>query len=529
MLSLTNNQLRCAFLLVLTFTIGQAIASERQDTLMRGLHSEPESLDPQKVSSNPAINVVNDLFEGLVTKNRQNEIIPAQADHWEISADQKTYTFHLRQGKWSDGVPITAEDFVYAWQRAIDPATTSPYAWYPAMAGIMNAKAIIDGEKPPSQLGVKALDKDTLQVKLDRPIPWFVRLLAHPTLFPVPKHTIERYGAQWTQADHIVGNGAYQMKSRIVNDQISLERNPHYRDASHVSIKYVNWLPISSMVTSLHRYDTNSLDITSGVPTDGFSQLKKKHSQAVFTLKQAGTEYLVFNTRQPPLNNKALRQALSYAIDRHAITQYVLGQGQIPAYQFTPPYLKTAPNTQPAYQTLTMKKRVALAKQRYKEAGYSKEHPLTLTLLYNTDDVRKKLMIAIAHMWKQVLGVNVHIENMEWKTLLDRLRAGDFQVSRASWIADYNEASSMLGHFESSQLNKAGYKNKSYDAVFNKTYTSNSQDRKALYAQLEKKLENDMPMAPLYYYVSPRLVNTRIGGYYASPFDQVYTRYLWIK
>lgn len=531
MLSLTMRKVLCGLFLAITFSIGQVMADspQRANTIVRGSHSEPESLDPQKIQSNPAINIVNDLFEGLVTKNRQNEIIPAQAERWTISPDQKTYTFYLKPGKWSDGIPITANDFVYAWQRAVDPKTTSPYAWYPAMAGILNAKAITENKLNPSDLGVKALDKGTLKVTLERPIPWFLSLLTHPTLFPVPQHTIQRYGDKWTQANHLVSNGAYQIKTRVINDKITLEANPYFRDAKHVSIKYVNWLPISSMVTSLHRYETDSLDITTSVPSDGFNQLKKKYFHDVFTLKQAGTEYLVFNTRKPPFNNKPLRQALSYAIDRHIITQYVLGQGQIPAYQFTPPYLTTSPSYQPFYETLPTSKRIAIAKQRYKEAGYSKTHPLTITLIYNTDEAREKLMIAIAHMWKQILGVNVQIENMEWKTLLDRLQEGDFQVARASWIADYNEASSMLGHFSAEQINKAAYSDKTYDQLFAQTYYLKQEERRKIYEKLEENLAEDMPVAPLYYYVSPRLISPRIGGYYASPLDQVYTRYLWIR
>jgi len=283
------------------------------------------------------------------------------------------------------------------------------------------------------------------------------------------------------------------------------------------------------MTAALHRYQAGGLDITTGIPTDSFKQLKKDFPAQIFTLKQAGTEYIVFNTRKPPLNNKALRQALSYAINRKILTQYVLGQGQISAYQFTPPYLTAAPDTTPYYATLSDKERIALAKKRYKEAGYSAKHPLTLTLLYNTDETRKKIMIAIAYMWKQTLGVNVHLENMEWKVLLDKLREGDFQAARASWIADYNEASSMLGHFSGEQTNKAGYHNKSYDALFTKTYTLKQPERKKVYAELEQKLSNDMPIAPLYYYVSPRQVSPRVEGYYASPLDQVYTQYLWIK
>ncbi len=495
----------------------------------RAIHNEPESIDPQKIQSNPAINIVNDLFEGLVTRDRAGHIIPGQSSRWQIAKDFKTYTFHLRVGQWSDGTPLTAADFVYAWRRAVTPSTASPYAWYLQLAGIKNAKAITEGKMSPETLGVKAVNKETLQVSLYRSVPWFLTLLTHPVMFPVPKHVLIKYGNDWTKANHMVSNGAYILKSRIVNSQLTLEANPFYRDAKDVSIHIVNWIPVTSATSAMHRFSAGGLDITYAVPSNGFNQLKKKFGKEIVTLKQAGIEYLTINNQKPPFNNRALRQALSYAIDRKVLVKHVLGQGQMPAYQFTPPYLVSAPDKPPFYETLSDKTRIKLAKKKYKAAGYSKSHPLKIAILYNTDETRKKLLLAIAYMWKMNLGIDVSLENMEWKTLLDNIRAKKFEVARASWIADYNEAASMLGYFSGDQTNKAGFHNKQYDTIMTTAFDQAPHKRIKLYESLEQILAKEMPVIPLYFYVSPRLVSKKIGGYYSDPLDQILTRYLWIR
>ena len=519
------------FILIYTLVSCPLIsASSVEEKILNRINgSEPESLDPQKITSSSAVNIVNDLFEGLVTRDRSGRIIPAQASHWDISPDNKTYTFYLIPAKWSDNKPVTARDYVFAWQRAVNPVTASPYAWYPSMAGILNAEAIIKGKLPVDKLGVKAVNDRTLKVTLSRSIPWFMELLAHPVLFPVPWHAIEHYGNGWTQAGHMVSNGSYRLTSWVVNESVTLSANPYYRDYSNVQINKVRWFSTSSSITALHRYKAGSIDITANIPTDSFKAVQKEMPENIFTLPQAGTEYLAFNMRKPPMNNKKLRQALSYAIDRKILVKYVLGQGQIAARQFTPYYLNNAPEISAPYANLTDKERIAKARQFYKEAGYSASHPLELTLIYNTSETHKKVMLAIAHMWKKTLGADVTIENQEWKTLLDRLQSGDFEVGRASWIADYDHVSAMLSHFVRGQNNKAGYSNPEYDKIFLSSYSEKKPQYQKSYARLEEKLAEDMPIAPLFYYVSSRLVSSRVGGYYASSLDQIYTRYLWIK
>ncbi|ENM5825317.1 oligopeptide ABC transporter substrate-binding protein OppA [Vibrio metoecus] len=500
--------------------------------LVRGNGTEVASLDPHKTEGVPESNVIRDLLEGLVNQDANGNVVPGVADSWETT-DNKTFTFHIRKdAKWSNGDPVTAQDFVYSFQRAVDPATASPYSWYMEYTKMINAKEIIAGEKDKSTLGVKAIDDKTLMFELESPVPYFVMMMGHTTVKPVHKATVEKYGEQWTKPEHFVGNGAYVLDKWVVNERLELKRNPQYWDDKNTVLNKVTYLPIENQVAEMNRFLSGEIQITNELPLEHFKRLKKEHPESVQVQGQLCTYYYGFNTAKAPFDDVRVRQALSYAIDRDVISDAILGQGQKPAYFLTPEITAGFSPEMPAYGKMTQKERVAEAKKLLEAAGYNKSNPLKFTLLYNTSENHKKIATAVQSMWKTTLGVDIALENQEWKTFLDTRRQGNFDATRAGWCGDYNEASSFLTLLMSSNSsNDSKYHSAEYDATLEKAMTSTSEEeRQKLYAEAEKLLARDMPIAPIYQYVRSRLVSPTVGGYPSNNAeDKIYMKDLYIK
>lgn len=504
--------------------------AEKQE-LVKGNGAEVASIDPQKTEGVPESNVIRDLFEGLVNQDADGNVVPGVAESWETQ-DNKTFIFHLRKdAKWSNGDPVTADDFVFTFQRAVDPATASPYAWYLEMTTMKNAAQIISGKADKSTLGVKALDANTLEVSLESAVPYFVQMMGHTTVKPVNKKVLEKWGDQWTKPEHFVSNGAYVLDSWVLNERMVLVRNKNYWDNDSTVINKVTYLPIESQNAEMNRFLAGELDMTDELPNEQFKRLQKEHSEDVKVVGWLCSYYYGFNNERAPFDDVRVRKALSYTIDRDVMTRILLGQGQKPAYFLTPEITAGFHPTMPEYATWTQKQRNEKAKALLEEAGYNKSNPLKFNLLYNTDDNHKKNAVAIASMWKKSLGfVDVTLENQEWKTYLDTRRQGNFEVTRAGWCGDYNEASAFLSLMQSNNSsNDPRYHNKEYDAVMEKALNSTSDEERAdLYAEAEKLLARDMPIAPIFQYVKARLVSPLIGGYpMNNAEDKIYTKDLY--
>ncbi|MCX4027191.1 oligopeptide ABC transporter substrate-binding protein OppA [Endozoicomonas sp. SM1973] len=509
--------------------VPQGIKLAKQQILYRGNGSEPTSLDPHHVQSNVGGSITGDLFEGLVSQNEHGDIIPAVATRWNIADSNKTFTFHLRKNaKWSNGDSVTAHDFVYSLKRAVNPVTASEYAWYLEMADIINAKEILAGRKKPYTLAVTALDDYTLQIKLANPKPYFIKMLSHYTMFPVHQKTVEKFQDKWTQPGNMVSNGAYQLTKWVVNERVEAVRNPYYWDNQSTVINKVVFLPIESNNAELNRYKAGELDLTSTIPPDFFQRLKKDSPNELKVKPHLATYYYVFNTKRKPFNDVKIRKALSMAIDRNIIVNKVLGEGQQVAFGFTPPTINGFIKPDNPYEKLSQQERLKIAKKLYQEAGFSKDKPLSFELIYNTSEGHKKIALAIASMWKKHLGVKVRINNQEWKSFLSTTRQGNFDVARAAWIADYNEASSMLDVMISNHGNNDGkYNNPEYDELM--LNAKKAKDPSPFYQQAEAILAKDMPIAPIYHYVRVRLVKPHVGGYMnKNPTDQLYSKNFYI-
>ena len=499
---------------------------EDQPPLYRGMSIEPESLDPQKIYTIETSNIIHDLFEGLVRIDKNNNIEPAQAISWSSSNDGKSWIFHLRHSTWTNGVPVTAEDFIFAWRRAIAPETISHNASNFILLGIKNASAIVAGELAPDYLGVKALDSYTLEVTLEQQSPWILPLLTNPVFFPLPKKVILLHQEKWTQPKNIISNGPYQLKAWVVNEKVVLEANVAHPEYESLKISKVIYLPLSSKLAELYRYKNGSLHITSGIPPGHYEQLKGAQQAALKSEMILGIEHYTFNTSRPPFDNSKIRKALSYAVDRDILVQQVLREGHRPAYTFTPAHLNAMPNHVPEYSFLTQEKRNEQAKKLYQEAGYSAEKPLKFTMLYNNSDLRHKIALAVVNMWQQTLGVSVKLKEVDFKSLLDLVQKGNFQLARSSWIADFYDPAAMLMIFmANNKNNKANYQNENYDSLMENLIKKPS-TRYVLYEKMEAILADDMPVIPLYYYNFQHLVSPSVGGYYSNYQGITHTRYL---
>ncbi|WP_446470546.1 peptide ABC transporter substrate-binding protein [Xenorhabdus stockiae] len=503
---------------------GTKLAAKQE--IVRNSLSEPASLDVHKVSSDVEFDIIHDFFEGLVYIDRQGNIEPRLAESWETS-DNKTWVFHLRKGiKWSDGTPITAHDFVFSWRRLLEPDIVSPYGSYLENISIINANDVLTGKRKGEELGVKALDDMTLEVRLDKPMGDFLQALTHTVMVPVNKNAIEKHGDKWTRLGNFVGNGPFKLSEWKVNEKIVGVRNPHYWDDKNTVIDKVHYLVIASEKSALSRYLAGEVDFIKTIPLESFESVKDKMGEQVYTSPQVGTYFYEFNNKKPPFDNIKVRQALNLAVDRDVIAYKVLRQGQKPAYTLVPPNTGGFEFSEPDYASWTQEQRIEKAKVLLNEAGFNKDNPLKFNLLYNTHESHLKIAIAVSSMWKKSLGVEATLQNQEWKVMLDNMHQGKFEVIRRAWIADYNSPMSFLNMFMSGQVkNTALYNNSDYDEAIKKASETNN----VLHQQ--KGLDiitQDSPVIPIYYYVNSKMVKPYVGGFYVTPMGYVSTKDLYI-
>ncbi len=494
---------------------------------IRHAGAEPGSIDPQKIEGTVGANIVRDLFEGLLNQSADGKELPGVATDWSANADNTVYTFNLRQdAKWSNGDALTAHDFVYGWQRAVDPATASPYSWFVDIPGIVNASKIISGELPASDLGVKALDDYTFEVTLANPIPFFVKMVTHGTLFPAHRATIEAHGDKWTQPENIVSNGAYQLTGWKVNERMDLTRNSNYWDDAKTVVEQVTFLPIESESASLARYRAGEMHIVDSFPSDQLKTLRSEIPEQVYTTPRLCTYYYIMNVEKAPFDDVRVRKALSYAVDRNIITDYILGAGQLPAYGLTPEITANFSPKKPAYASMTQDQRNAQAGELLADAGYTSANPLKLNLLYNTSESHKKIAIAISQMWKKAGAVETELENQEWKTYLSTRNEGNFSIARAGWCGDYNEASTFLDLLGQGD-NDGNYVNQEYIDLMKKAKTMS--DPSANYNRAEEILAQDMPIIPIYQYTFMKLIKPEVQGFaHANPEENVYSKDVYL-
>ncbi|MFM2581806.1 ABC transporter substrate-binding protein [Vibrio fortis] len=482
---------------------------------VRGNGAEPNTLDPTFVNSGmPGDIIVNDMFEGFVIENRDGQIIPGQAQDWQFSNDGKTVTFTLKKGlQWSNGSPVTADDFVFAWQRAVNPKTGNNTSFVFKTANVVNAEEIIAGDKDPSELGIKALNPLTVEINLSKPTPYFMSLMSIKTFFPIPSELVKEKGDRWTRAENIATNGAYKLSEWVPNEYVKVERNPNYWDNDATIINSVTYLGLSSQNAELVRYQSGEIDMTNRVQLEYYQKLIKESPEQIKAQALLGSYVYSFNTRQAPFDNLKVRQALSMTVNREILVDKITGQGEPEAYSVTPNNIPNYQAPKSDFKQLDAKQRLSKAKQLLKEAGYSKENPLEFTLTYNTSENHKKIALAIASMWKP-LGVKVELENMEWKAYVAAKSSGDYQLARSWAFGDYPEPSALLEGFTCGHTaNESGYCNPEFDKLMQQaSLITKQEDRFKIYQKAEVLLNESAAVLPLYHYNHTRLVRNSLKG-----------------
>lgn len=472
------------------------------------VNSEPFSLNPGLASDATSGGVLNQTFEGLTRIDKSGKPQPAMAETITPSEDLKTYTFKLRDAQWTNGDPVTAQDFVYAWKWALDPKNESQYAYQ--LYYIKGAQAANDPEVGGSldEVGVKAIDDKTLEVTLENPTPYFLELTAFYTYFPVNHKVAEKNPKWYTEAGaDYVSNGPFKMTEWSHQDKIVIEKNDTYWDKDTVKLTKVEMYMINDPNTELSMFDNGELDWAGSpfgtLPTDAIGQLKDSGDLTIKPI--AGTYWYKFQTEKPPLNNKNIRKALSYAINRKAIVENITQGGQIPAMAAVPPSM-IKENEKGYFQDNDVEKAKEFLKKGMEELGYKdvKDIP-AISLSYNTSEAHQKIAQAIQDMWKKELGVEVTLDNAEWAVYIDKLHKGDYMVGRMGWLGDFNDPINFLELFRE----KDGGNNNTFweNAEFKKLLQDSAAESDAakrldMLKKAEEIFIDEMPVAPIYFYTN---------------------------
>jgi oligopeptide transport system substrate-binding protein len=494
-----------------------------QDFIMSN-GSEP-TLDPNLQTDTASTNVYVGLFEGLVQYDpKTSRAAPGVAEKWETSKDGLVVTFHLRKNaKWSDGHPVTAKDFVYGMQRMLSPKTGAEYAYFPAMV-IKGAAEFNEDKAGFDQVGYKAIDDYTLQVTLTGPAPYAIDMMAHSSFGPIPQWAVEKYGNDWTKPGNIVSNGPYKLKEWKVQEYILLEKDPNYWDAKNVKLKSIKILPGDNDTTNYNMYKNGEVDWQHNIAVSKIDEIKLRKDYQVSP--QVATYYVSMNIARKPFDDARVRKAFAMAIDKKALVDKIAKGGQIPTDAIVSAMAGYIPQKGAGYNPEEAKKLLAAA-------GFpgGKGFP-AFTYVYNTTELHKSIAEYLQQTWKDVLGVECTIQNMEFKTLLDlRDKQRDFTVARNGWVGDYMDPNTFLELFISDSGNNCGnYKNPDFDGLIEKAKTA-GKDRMKVLQQAEAMLvTRDQAMIPLFNYVNQDMIDTaKWGGWYANPLGFHPWKYVYKK
>jgi oligopeptide transport system substrate-binding protein len=493
-------------------------------TVHRGLGPEPDSLHIHQAQGLAAINLLRDIREGLVTFDVNGEPVPGQAASWEVLDGGLRYRFTLRtDARWSNGDPVTAADFVRAWRRAFTPATAAGTAGL--LRNVRHADDIMKNNRPADALGIRAIEPGILEVELSRAAPWFPEILAHPVAFPLHADGID-------DPRNAPVNGPFRITEWTPRASIHLARNPEFHAADTIGVDGVVYYPIEEPATELARYRAGELDITETIPAGRFAWLRENLPDELRVHPYLGSFWLGLNLNHAALGGSGeLRRALSLAIDREIVVRKVLGAGELPGWSIVPPGI---PGYSPAVMPQSgssQAEREQEARRLFRQSGADRNEPLLLELRYNTSGVHRRVAVAVAAMWKQVLGVNTELVNEEWKVFVNNRRMGVVtEVFRGGWIADYADPTSFLDLFISGDsMNNTFYRNPAFDGLMAEAGAAAGAQRMERLRLAEAQLTEDMPVIPLYYYVSRHLVGPRVSGYADNLRDIHLSRYLQLE
>ena len=508
-------------------------AGLRDQVFHFGNGTEPQGIDPHIVTGVPENHLLTALCEGLTINNpKGGPNLPGVAKSWEISQDGKTYIFNIHEdASWSNGEPVTAEDFVWSWQRIL---TASLGSQYPDMLYyVKNAKEFHQGEITDfDQVGVKAISNKTLKVELHSPTAFFIKLLSHYSTYPVHKDTVLAYGSiddrngEWTRPGNFVCNGPFNLKTWELNKKIIVEKSSTYWDASKVRLNEIHFYPVSNESTEDRMFRAGQLHVTNVVPLEKCPVYLEENNPNLRIDPYMGTYFYRINTTNEVLKDVNVRKALAYAINRTQIVEKVSKCGQKPAYSFTPPgSANYYPDTEVPFDPV-------LANTLLTKAGYPNGEGFPkLEILFNTQEGHRKIALAIQQMWQQNLGINVELVNQDWKVYLAREMVGDFQVSRAGWIGDYEDPNTFLDTLRPNRgNNKTGWENTEYDQLIELANSINNQEeRYKVFMEAERLLIDEMPIIPIYTYVRQYQLSQDVKGWHPNILDVHHPKFVYLQ
>jgi oligopeptide transport system substrate-binding protein len=486
----------------------------------RGANSDVQSLDPHKTSTVEEANILRDMFMGLAIHDAELNILPGAAESWNRSEDGKTYVFKLRAGAtWSDGTPVTAKDFVFAWRRLVTPATGAEYA---SMAfPVLNAEEISGGKKKPEELGVKAVDDMTLEVTLKASTPYFLEMLTHQAMYPVSQANVEKFGDDFVKPGNLVSNGAFALAEFVPNDHIKIVKNPKFYDAANVKLETVNYIPAEDRGAAMKRYEAGELDSNNDFPTEQLTDLKAKFGDQIHISPEFGTYYYIFKSQKEPWTNPKLRNAISMVIDREYLAEKVWQNAMLPGYSLVAPGVKGYETRLMDYAETSQIDREDAAKKVFEELGISPAKPMKMEIRYNTSENHKNTAVAIQDMLKP-FGFEVTLVNTDGKTHYSFLeQRGEFDVARAGWIADFKDPVTFLNLGKTGDGQNYGeYSNKDYDALLDQASVEpDAAKRMKLMSDAEAILIKDLAIMPLLYYSNHNVVSPKLHGFMDNALD----------
>jgi len=526
-------------LLLVLLALGRRARLERADVVFAN-GGEVTSLDPQIVTGQAEGRVMNALYEGLTVKHPESlEPLPGVAESFELGADGLTWTFRLRPARWSNGDALDSADFLWSWRRLLEPETAAAGAYH--LWCVRGARAYSEGADDParrealwSEVGLAAPDARTLVVTLARPTPWFLALTSYHPLFPVHRASLEhfqrrfptRWESEWMQPGHLVTNGPFKLRERRVNDRLRLVKNPEYWDATNVALRTLDVLALEHVHTALNLYLAGEVDWIDRVPPALVPELLERPDFR--PAPYLASYFYRVNVTRPPCDDVRVRRALALAIDRHALTEKVLKKGERPSWSLSPEGLTGYPRPELAHAqdddpVAAFAADCAEARALLAAAGYDAEHPFPpLELHYNTSETHRDVAEVVADGWRRELGIEVVLANQEWKAYLDAQVNLRYDVSRSSWIGDFADPQNFLEVFVTGgENNRTGFGNAAFDArVAAAAEERDAGRRHELLAEAEALLLAELPILPIYSYVSQNLVNPRLGGFFANVQDE---------
>lgn len=501
--------------------------------LHTGNGAEVQNLDPHLVTGDGEHRVLSSLFEGLADLDPETmKPVPAAAESWTVSDDGLQYTFTIRENaKWSDGAPLTADDFVYAWHRILSPNLAAPYVYM--LFCIKNAKAFNEGRITDfAEVGAKAPDPRTLVVSLASPTPYLLLMQTHQSWYPMQRAAIEKYGTMderdtpWTLPGRLVGNGPFALDAWNPNEMLRVLRNPYYWDSGKVRLDGIEFYPIDNLQTEERCFRAGELHLTYTVPLRKVRYYREKYPELLHIEPYCGVYFYRFNTTKPPFDDKRVRRAFAMAINRKELVENVMKGGELPAQSLTPP------NTAGYTPRAGIPYDVEAAKALLAEAGHPGGEGLPpIEILFNTSEAHRTIAETIQNQWKEALGVETLLLNQDWKVYLASVDNFDYAVSRGSWIADFLDPINFLEMFlTNGGNNRTGWSNPKYDALLAKSYTETDQNvRYELLQQAEAILDEEAPIAPIYIYTQKYLMAPELKGLVSNPIGYIRWRDLWLE